>query len=1000
MIPLEIRLTNFLSYRESAVVDLRTVHLACISGPNGAGKSTLLDAMTWALFGQSRARSDDDLVHTAAAADGEGAEVELIFDMEGVAYRVLRRKRVRKGTELEFQYGAEGDDGFKWHSLSEARTRETQAAIERVLRMNFEVFVNASFFLQGKADEFTSRTPGKRKEILAEVLGVTQWDAYSKRANAERRTAESDSEVLRRQMDEVAAELAEAEERQRQLEAALTQQSAVQVRLDDKEQVLQQARQVQSLIDEQQKRVDELAGNLAGTAHEVARLQRRMAELTQQLAQHETIVAEAARIEADFAAWTAADTAFQQWQALSEQAHRLEQEQNPLKVRLAAARSALEQQQQSLEAQRVRVEGAAVEQAERSAELAASQERLAALGDQLRLVTEAEAELRRLELEEERLLGERKQRQQEFERLTQEQQRVTTALQKRAVTEAERLEAQAQLGELQTSLAELTRQGDELAGWSAEQKQLAAQREQLKEEADHEKERIDQLSTETGGDCPLCGQVLTVAHRKSVIAQLNGELDQKRQAYRTALEREKELIDQIAQIGDLSAKRDRQQRELEVQQKRIADLGARLQTIEQTTGAWSEGGFEKQLAELKAWLDAQPALDAQQATIAELRAAVGRKSELTQAQSALQQAITRSESRLEQIERESAEWAAEGSEMLARVAAQLQSETFAPDERQALAESMQRLEALGYDAAQHEATRQQRKALAAASERQQALIKAQAALTPIKESLDETTRQHTKQVARQTEQEQRVQADAAALQALRAGAVDLVFIEGDVIRLREELSIASQTVGATRQKVAVLDDRRRQSQSLKEERERLELRIQRLKLLEEACGRNGVQALLIENALPEIEERANELLDRLSGGAMRVTFETQRELKSRDAVAETLDIHISDAAGERPYENYSGGEQFRVNFAVRLALSQVLAHRAGARLRTLVIDEGFGSQDPEGRQRLIESINAVQSDFECVLVITHIDELRDAFPARIEVTKGVRGSQVAVIAGL
>ncbi|MCI0396533.1 MAG: hypothetical protein L0322_16570 [Chloroflexi bacterium] len=130
---------------------------------------------------------------------------------------------------------------------------------------------------------------------------------------------------------------------------------------------------------------------------------------------------------------------------------------------------------------------------------------------------------------------------------------------------------------------------------------------------------------------------------------------------------------------------------------------------------------------------------------------------------------------------------------------------------------------------------------------------------------------------------------------------------------------------------------------------------------------------------------------------MRVVFDTQRRLKTSDRLTETLDIRIVDGAGERPYENYSGGEQFRVNFAIRLALSRVLARRAGARLQTLVIDEGFGSQDPDGRQRLIEAINTIQNDFERILIITHIDELRDAFPTRIEVEKGPGGSVISVI---
>ena len=94
---------------------------------------------------------------------------------------------------------------------------------------------------------------------------------------------------------------------------------------------------------------------------------------------------------------------------------------------------------------------------------------------------------------------------------------------------------------------------------------------------------------------------------------------------------------------------------------------------------------------------------------------------------------------------------------------------------------------------------------------------------------------------------------------------------------------------------------------------------------------------------------------------------------------------------------HPGGEAFRVNFAIRLALSDVLAQRAGARLQTLVIDEGFGSQDALGRQRLIEAINTIKEDFAKILVITHIEALKDAFPTRIEVEKTPRGSVVNIV---
>ena len=74
----------------------------------------------------------------------------------------------------------------------------------------------------------------------------------------------------------------------------------------------------------------------------------------------------------------------------------------------------------------------------------------------------------------------------------------------------------------------------------------------------------------------------------------------------------------------------------------------------------------------------------------------------------------------------------------------------------------------------------------------------------------------------------------------------------------------------------------------------------------------------------------------------------------------------------------------------------MLARRAGAHLRTLFIDEGFGTQDESGRAKLVEAINAIQSEFDLVLVITHIDELRDSFPVHIIVDKTPNGSRVTV----
>jgi exonuclease SbcC len=165
--------------------------------------------------------------------------------------------------------------------------------------------------------------------------------------------------------------------------------------------------------------------------------------------------------------------------------------------------------------------------------------------------------------------------------------------------------------------------------------------------------------------------------------------------------------------------------------------------------------------------------------------------------------------------------------------------------------------------------------------------------------------------------------------------------------------------------------------------------------LREAFGKNGLQAMIIESAIPEVEVEANRLLGRMTEGRMSVRLETQRE-KVTGGVAETLDIILSDELGPRPYELFSGGEAFRANLALRIAISRLLARRAGAQLQTLFIDEGFGSQDAQGLALVVEAINSIHSDFERILVITHVEELKDLFPARIDVTKTANGSRVQV----
>ena len=355
--------------------------------------------------------------------------------------------------------------------------------------------------------------------------------------------------------------------------------------------------------------------------------------------------------------------------------------------------------------------------------------------------------------------------------------------------------------------------------------------------------------------------------------------------------------------------------------------------------------------------------------------------------------------RLEIFQKQTGDWEQVGAVRLLEITKLLEKGKFSTQARKKLASLDKELSALGYDAAAHDAARRFEIQARPAEAEFRALEAARAALKPLDDEIGNLgstlSDLQTAVTAQQTEYDQAF----SALSAVESQAPDLEAAERSLFDLKERENQLNQEVGAARQKVTVLDDLRKRKKHLEAERGELGLQIGRYKALERAFGKDGVPALLIEQALPEIEMKANEILGRLSEDMLHLHFETQAKYKDekRKDLRETLEIQVSDGAGQRDYEMYSGGEAFRVNFAIRLALSEVLAQRKGARLQMLVIDEGFGSQDALGRQRLIQAINAVKGDFAKILVITHLEELKDVFPTRIEVEKMETGSTVRVI---
>jgi exonuclease SbcC len=213
---------------------------------------------------------------------------------------------------------------------------------------------------------------------------------------------------------------------------------------------------------------------------------------------------------------------------------------------------------------------------------------------------------------------------------------------------------------------------------------------------------------------------------------------------------------------------------------------------------------------------------------------------------------------------------------------------------------------------------------------------------------------------------------------------------------RQQAATLAEQIGGIKAVLAALDTDQQERERLAAYLEPKALRWTRYQTLIKAFGKNGIPALIIENAVPQLERIANEILGMMSKGKHYVRFETQRELKSRAGISETLDILVGDWTAERPYETFSGGEQLRIDYAIRFALAELLAQRAGSKVEWLTIDEGLGSQDAEHRSLVLESIKSVASRFKRVLVITHIEDAQAAFDQIIRFDNADGGVEVLV----
>ncbi|MGL5832527.1 MAG: ATP-binding cassette family protein, partial [Waterburya sp.] len=307
---------------------------------------------------------------------------------------------------------------------------------------------------------------------------------------------------------------------------------------------------------------------------------------------------------------------------------------------------------------------------------------------------------------------------------------------------------------------------------------------------------------------------------------------------------------------------------------------------------------------------------------------------------------------------------------------------------------------LGYDRTIHQNLLDSLRQSQAWQLKYQELQKAQQEYPQIQAKLAELEQLLQGRLASHQASQEQLQAHLAQQETIVDHRPEINTLEQQIQQRRQQLDELISRSGQLQQSLTQIDQLQVQFQDTGKQLQDYEKQHRIYQELTQAFGKNGIQALTIENILPQLEAETNQILARLTGNQFHVQFLTQKASKGtskkQTKLIDTLDIVIADAGGTRPYETYSGGEAFRINFSVRLALAKLLAQRSGTSLQMLIVDEGFGTQDAEGCNRLVGAINAIASDFACILTVTHMPQFKEAFQTRIEVYKDEQGSSLQV----
>lgn len=1029
MIPVRVSVENFMSYREEQTLLFDGAPLWVLSGENGAGKSTIFDAIRFALYGSHRGggvKTQKDLINHKADA----LTVEFDFLVDGEAYRIRRTVRKRgKATREVFRINSSSKGKV---SIEPEANTDSDAGfkdwVKRKIGLDDEAFTSCILLIQGKSDKLIEAPPSERYKILKQLIDLTAYDKLHQLADTCRKDCEAQLKNLKQQF-EISKTVSDAEFNAAQEVLKLTEENwnKSQPKVERLVTLLEKSNQWQQLnsqVSEQKSDLQKWQDLIARTG-EIEQKFTRYKELETVLPllsyiieQHQRIINNGSQIE----------KLNQNCQSINDDLKMVSSERDELNNQIEQIKHQIENRQNDSNyiANRLVELTPLVEKLLRLEEIQVNLQRveqtLAAFPPNLeKLLQQAESEGKQLEEIEKTLPW--------LKQLAQARSKLINAvrIEKEANQNLESL--QDELKEYQTQREKLN---IDIVDARATDKKLSHNITRIQTEYEavlNKRDNFEKASHQP--TCELCGQKITPEHAKaekahldSQIADAEANLDNLNNAYEKAqdnfnlLSTELDNLNNQIQVKNNDCNQTKNQLS---QARRDAK-----QYTEQIKNAFCNLPVAYQVSvspyviyDDLGWLDTNYPTEA---NLEELNQQLGNRQTHTQ--------------KLNKLRYQFSEWQIFNAEQKTYSKQFVELETNLP-----LSEAA---EARNEKNKLQESQKELQSTLEALKNKQTLALNNLQKIHEEVNTLSNKLRQNENDLidkrGSQSETQRRLQSDLESLPLQWQGQVtnidteklEELVIEKNMLtkyeKLSNQLNIASESVTFLQQQISNLSNQieqlpneaKRVSQEVEQElatakferdtfdgnrqdaqnsfneliRKRKsyqQLEQQKLEaernqsLYKILCdllgnGKQGLQLKLLRDAEQAIVQLANEILDGLSRGKMRLELRGEVEesgaesSKALDLLAYNEEIGLYPT----PIAQISGSQRFRVAVSLALAIGQY-AGQGARHIESVIIDEGFGSLDKNGRDDMIQELNELQHRLARIILVSHLEDFSCAF---------------------